>query len=239
MNELLATAIEAHGGLERWRRIKAFTAELSITGAIWHFKGQPDIVRQVTLQASTREQQVRLTPFTAPGLSCLFEEGQLSLIDSDGRIVAHRQHPQQTYAGHTVESQWDYFHAAYFCSYAVWGYFNSPFLYTWPGFVVEELTPWQENGERWRRLKVIFPDYLASHCREQISYFGEDGLLRRHDYTVDVLGGATGANYALSYKAFDGIQVPTQRRIYAYDEQGKRVGHPLLVAIDVNGINFL
>jgi len=47
-------------------------------------------------------------------------------------------------------------------------------------------------------LEVTFPKEYAAHTRVQYSYFGEDGLLRRHLYTVDVLGGAPGANYASS-----------------------------------------
>jgi hypothetical protein len=61
----------------------------------------------------------------------------------------------------------------------------------WPGFVTEEIEPWRENGETWRRLKATFPATVASHNREQVTHFGPDGLMRRHDYTVDVLGGAT------------------------------------------------
>jgi hypothetical protein len=61
----------------------------------------------------------------------------------------------------------------------------------------------RENGEEWRRLKV------ASHSGEQITHFGPDGLMRRHDYTVEVLGGATGANYSTDYKEFQGIKMPT------------------------------
>jgi hypothetical protein len=30
---------------------------------------------------------------------------------------------------------------------------------------------WQENGEVWQRLKVTFPESIASHSREQISCF--------------------------------------------------------------------
>ena len=83
----------------------------------------------------------------------------------------------------------------------MWTYLTTPFLYTYPGFVTEEISPWEENGEIWRRLKVTFPDNIASHTREQISFFGPDGLLRRHDYTVDILGGATGVNY-MSHSAY-------------------------------------
>jgi len=79
---------------------------------------------------------------------------------------------------------------------------------------------------------------VASHIKEQVTYFGPDGLMRRHDYTVEILGGATGANYALNYREFQGIMVPTARRIYAYDEKYQKVPEPLLVSIDVAQVKF-
>jgi hypothetical protein len=33
---------------------------------------------------------------------------------------------------------------------------------------------------------VIFPEEVKSHARERILCFGPDGLLRRHDYAVDI-----------------------------------------------------
>ena len=113
-----------------------------------------------------------------------------------------------------------------------------PFLYTYPGFVIEELATWQEDGEQWRALKVHFPDYIATHTREQISYFGPDGLLRRHQYTVDVLGNAPGLNYASDYRSVSGVMVPTKRRVFAYDGEKQKIPEPLLVAIDVREIEF-
>jgi hypothetical protein len=56
---------------------------------------------------------------------------------------------------------------------------------------------------------VTFPDHIKTHTREQISCFGPDGLLRRQDYTVDILGGAPGLNYATDYRDVDGIIIPT------------------------------
>jgi hypothetical protein len=79
---------------------------------------------------------------------------------------------------------------AYFSRYALWNYLTIPFLYTYPGFATEELAAWRENGEQWRTLKVILPDSIASHWREPVAYFGPDGLLRRHEYRVDIIGGA-------------------------------------------------
>jgi hypothetical protein len=74
-------------------------------------------------------------------------------------------------------------------------YLNTPFHYANEGFVTEEVASIQVESETWMRLKVTFPANVKSHTREQISCFGPDGLLRRHDYTVDILGGATGRSW--------------------------------------------
>ena len=73
-------------------------------------------------------------------------------------------------------------------------HFNSP-LFALSGCKCAEIEPWHKTGEVWRRLRVVFPDYIATHTKEQISHFGPDGLLRRHKYTVDIMGRATGTNY--------------------------------------------
>ena len=104
--------------------------------------------------------------------------------------------------------------------------------------MTEELAPWGENGEQWRPLKVFVPDSLASHSREQVAYFGPDGLLRRHEYPVDVLGGASGLNYAADYANVDGIVVPTKRRVYTPDADKRKIQEPVLVAIDIRDISF-
>jgi hypothetical protein len=72
-------------------------------------------------------------------------------------------------------------HRAYFNGYAMWIYLNTPFLMAMPGFDVEEIAPWQEEGETWRVLRAKFPAEIAGHCPEQDFYVGPDFLLRRHD----------------------------------------------------------
>jgi hypothetical protein len=85
---------------------------------------------------------------------------------------------------------------------------------------------------------VIFPDNIASHTREQVTYFGPDGLMRRHDYSVDVLGGATGAQYIHDYRQVGGIMLPHRRRVYPRGADNQRVPEPVLVAIDVFHANY-
>ena len=96
----------------------------------------------------------------------------------------------------------------------------------------------KENGEIWRPLRVTFPPNIASHTRDQTSYFGPDSLLRRHEYTVDVLAGAKGVNYAYDYREFGGIAIPTTRRVFAYDENKHKVPAPVLVTIDISHVAF-
>jgi hypothetical protein len=137
-----------------------------------------------------------------------------------------------------METPWDDIDLAYFAGEALWTYLNTPFLYDWAWFVSEEIHPIEVDGETWRRLKVTFPDYINSHTREQISCFGPDGLLRRHDFTIDILGGATGLLYAADYRDVDGIIVPTTRRGYAWQGDYQLVSEPLLVAIDMGEITI-
>ena len=85
---------------------------------------------------------------------------------------------------------------------------------------------------------MIVPDSIASHSREQIAYFGPDGLLRRHAYTVDIMGGAAGLNYATDCRSVDGIVVPTKRRFYTPDANNQKISEPVLVAIDIRDIAF-
>lgn len=146
--------------------------------------------------------------------------------------------PESSFDGLVLETPWDDIHVAYFSGEALWTYLNTPFLFTWPGFGTEEIPPIKVGGETWRRLKVTFPDHIKSHTREQISCFGPDGLLRRQDYTVDILGGAPGLNYASHCRDVDGIIVPTKRRIYGWKGDYQLVPAPLLIAIDMGEITI-
>ena len=40
MSDLLALAVVAHGGLDRWHSYRTVSLELSVGGALWDLKGQ-------------------------------------------------------------------------------------------------------------------------------------------------------------------------------------------------------
>jgi hypothetical protein len=238
MNDLLALAVKAHGGLDRWNKVKAIKVAASITGGIWFVKGKGDFLKNVVLTAETRKERLTVD-FPGQDKRATFEPKRIVVETVKGTLIEARDNPIQSFEGQRRETPWDDIHVVYFVGEALWTYLNTPFLYTHDGFATEEIASIQVDGETWRRLKVTFPDYVKSHTREQISCFGPDGLLRRHDYTVDILGGATGLNYASAYRDVDGIIVPTKRRVVAYEGDYKPVMEPLLVAIDMGDITLL
>lgn len=238
MSDLLELAVAAHGGLARWNRFRALWAKMAIRGAIFEAKRIAGLQDDVTYEVQLREERVTVDQFGGSNRRLRFLPSRLVLESFEGDIIETRDNPRDAFKDHTADSPWDALHLGYFSSYALWTYLNLPFLYTYPGFVVEEIAPWPEAGEEWRRLKATFPEGVASHAPEQVTYFGPDGLMRRHDYTVEVLGGATGANYSAGYRDFQGIKVPTTRRVYSYDAQGHKVPEPVLVAIDIEGVSF-
>ena len=238
MTELLNLALKAHGGLDRWNTVKAIKVAASITGAIWYVKGKADFLKNVVLTAETRNERVTVD-FPGQDKRAIFEPNRIVIETAEGTLIEARDNPEESFAGQQRETPWNDIHVIYFVGEALWTYLNTPFLYTHAGFTGEEIPSIQVGGETWRRLKVTFPDTVKSHTREQISCFGPDGLLRRHDYTVDILGGATGLNYASDYRDVDGIIVPAKRRVYAYEGDYQLVKEPLLVAIDMGEIELL
>jgi hypothetical protein len=233
MNDLLDSAVAAHGGLDRWNQVNSITVDASITGAFWHLKGQGDALKDVRLAVETKRQLVTIE-FKGQGRRSVFEPHRVVMRASDGALIDARDDPERSFDGQQFETPWDDIQLAYFVSEAQWTYLNTPFLYTWPGFVTEEITPIEADGETWRRLKVTFPDHIKTHTREQISCFGPDGLLRRHDFTIDILGGVPSSLYATGYRDADGIIVPSTRRAYAQEGDNQVV----MVAIDIGKITI-
>jgi hypothetical protein len=116
----------------------------------------------------------------------------------------------------------------------MWTYVNTPFFLARPGIQSEEIAPWQEAGETWRRLKVNFPAEIATHSTEQTLYFDQQGLLKRHDYHMDISGDIGAAHYVSDIKKFSGIVFPTKHRIFGLQPDGHAAPEPLVVSIDID-----
>jgi hypothetical protein len=234
MDDLLETAVTAHGGLDRWNQITSITVDASIGGAFWSLKNQGDALKQIRFEVETTQQHLTMD-FIGQDKRSVFDPFRVEMQDSGGDLVEARDDPEASFDGHQFETPWDDLHLAYFTGEALWTYLNIPFLYTTAGFSTEEISPIDVDGETWRRLKVTFPEYIKTHTRQQVSCFGPDGLLRRHDFTIDVLDGAPGLLYATDYRDVDGIIIPTTRRAWQGDDHLPEL---LMIAIDMGEITI-
>jgi hypothetical protein len=215
MNDPLDFVLDAHGGLKRWSGVRTLTAKLAAGGPFWGQQGFVDAFLDETLTIDTRRQHAVFTPWTARGQSLVFDTDpeRVVLQTANGQTIESRTSPGSSYAGHDPHSPWDALQVGYFLSYGMWNYLTTPFLLTYPGVQVREISPWHEDGQTWRRLHATFPASITTHSAEQVFYFGADGLLRRLDYTVEADGGRA-ARYTEGYKTFDGLAFPTRRRVY-------------------------
>jgi len=233
MSGLLDDVFEAHGGLERWRGLTRMRFTGSAGGGLPF--PRPDFMTGTGATLDLHAQRVLFQPFGGPDRRGLYTPAHVEVQDAAGAVLAERDDPRQAFAAYPPGRLFDELDMAYFGGYAFWTYLTVPFLLAWDGVRVEETGPWQENGETWRRLRVEFPDYIATHTTVQALYFGPDNLLRRHDYSVEVFGGTMTAHYTMDYRTFDGFGFPTRRRVRRRRPDGTAYG-PVLITVDIDSV---
>jgi hypothetical protein len=238
VNSLVQLTLDAHGGLERWRRFEHVAAHLRNDGVLWALKHQQGVLDDVHVRVALRREWASHSPFVEPNWRTSFEPHRVAIETTDGRVVEERLTPRDAFAGHGLDTPWDRLHLAYFAGYAMWTYLTTPFLFTMDGVATEELQPWHENGETWRRLKATFSPGIATHSTVQIFYIDSDGLLKRHDYDAEVLGGTPAAHYVHEYQEISGILVPTRRKVLGRRPDGTPAPDPLIVTIDLSEVEF-
>lgn len=238
MHPLLAEVLDAHGGLDRWRRYSTLSATIVTGGEFWAMK---DIVQDSDPRRSTvdlRRQRATLAPYGNPDWTSVFTPDRIAIEDRSGTVIAERFDPRAAFEGHAMTTPWDPLHRAYFNGYALWTYFNAPFLLAEPDFAIEEIAAMETDGEMWRGLRATYPDRIATHSSVQDFYFGPDGLLRRHDYHVDIAGGFAGAHLVADHVDVDGLKLPTRRRAYQRNDDLSVRPDPLMVSIDLSDFQF-
>ena len=237
MTDLLELAIDAHGGWERWQRLKTLSAHVHVGGAVWPLKGWPDVFSDVRFSIDPHRQHVEYSRSGDAGRRSVYEPGRTATLADDGKVIEQRESPRDSFQGHGLATRWDAQHLVYFAGYAMWTYLTTPFLFKLPHVQPEEVEPWDEDGETWRRLEVTFPASVHSHSAVQTFYFDASGILRRHDYSVDVMGGTSSANYASEHRTFGGIVFPVKRRVYAKGPDNRPLRDRVAVAIDFLAID--
>jgi hypothetical protein len=238
MRDLMDGVLEAHGGLEQWNQYHELRATIITRGDFWGMHGLVQDPGPRLMRVKLHEEWSSVAPFGAPDMLTDFTPDRIAILKTDGTVVAERSDPRAAFEGHGQKTPWDPLHRAYFNGYALWTYLTTPFLLAMQGVQTEEIGLWREGAETWRILRALFPSTIASHSTVQDFFFGEDLLLRRHDYDVDVAGGFHAAQLVFGYVEADGVKLPTQRRAYMRGPDHRPALDPVMVSIDISGIRF-
>lgn len=237
MSDLLSLVLRAHGGVQRWLELKTAAVIVRSGGEMLDRKA-PQGREPLRFTISLHEQSTSAVPVGNPERRILFRPDRVAIEKANGELIGERINPRASFEGHDLDTKWDPLHRVYFSGYAMWIYLNAPFMLIMPEVQTEEIAPLEQNGETWRGLQVTLPANLVSHSSVQKFYFGGDFLLRRQDYTLEIVGGRNVAHYVFEIKSFDGLLVATKRRAYLCDDKYNVLRDRLLIWLDLSDIEF-
>jgi hypothetical protein len=208
---LLDECLAAYGGLERWRAADGVEVKVSARGLAFAMRGNGRPLTDTRARVRTTGQHVEF--FDWP------RSGETAILTSDEARIGDRGREQPLWG-----RRWDELDFLAFGGAAMWTYISLPFVLA--GWGAEELPG--------RRLRFQVPEPIRSHCREQTIQLDERGLIVRHDYVAESFGRwARGVHRSSRFETFDGLPVPTRRRVRL------RPFGPVVVRVDVSDARWV
>jgi hypothetical protein len=231
---LLTTVLDAHGGAERWRSFDGVSAKVVSGGFLWGMKGFELDSAPRRMTSEFKQQLTRTEPFGNPDWRMTYQPDRVTIETVAGDMVAEQLAPRDTFDGHAWETPWTPLQLGYFNGYAMWTYYNLPFLLGEPGVQTTDIPSIALDGRTLRGLRAEFSTGIHTHCPIQQLYFDDEGLLRRHDYQVDVAGGTLAAQFVSDYVEVQGLRFPTRRRVFMRNGVGTLATDRVLVSVDLS-----
>jgi hypothetical protein len=104
MNDLATLAIDAHGGLDRWRQLKTVSAHLLQGGALWQLNGQGGVLDDVHLTVDLRREWASHWPFGQSNRHSSFQPDRVAIEKNGGEVVEERANPRESFRGHKFDT---------------------------------------------------------------------------------------------------------------------------------------
>ena len=215
---MLERACERHGGWQTWQRIWRVSLRIeSFSSPLLRLKGlertfsAPDRV-----EIFPHEQKTVLHDYPDAAHVGIFERGAVRLdAASDRRVVAESTGHRQKFPLRSIRNSWTALDAVYFFGYALWHYHSLPFTLG-PARLIGHRQTSDGESTGLDVLDVELPADVPTHSRRQAFYFDSSGLLVRHDYVSEPIGGWTrGAHYWEDYQLASGVPIARRRRVVA------------------------
>jgi len=237
--EIVDLVLNAHGRRNHWDLLNTVTIRVSIGGITWPRKGYPNSLDDIIFKANLHSPLDMWSPMFAPDQKAAYNGTDVSILKESGEIIEQLKSARDSFEGHELLTPWSKLQLVYLVGYATWNYMHTPFMFPKRGFHFLKMDPWEEGGETWRRLQVIFPESIPTHSTRQVFYFSEECLLKRGDYWPEVLGNHSAVHYYSDYNDFDGIKAPTTHRIYPLnDKDNSAIKDILLVSLDISSMLY-
>lgn len=235
--ELLETMVAAHGGNRKWFEFDKATAVVSIDGEVWA-SGSAMAFAHTEVEILTQEESVTLVSLPNRCVRSVFKPNIIQLETPGEELLETRYNPKSSFHPGGKLSDWDRFQLAYVCSYSIWNCLTQPFLFTYSGFDVKEVSALSVGGETWRGVRVTYPAYIASPSREVICYVGDDGLMRRQDFVHQNLDGIGISSFMTEYADIQGLRIPVKRSLYPTKDLDKPGEKSLFATIGISDLRF-
>ena len=91
--DLFELALNAHGGLDRWRQVQSLDVRISLTGGLYRLKGYPDGVPNTLMHVETRRIAVDVSPWIGMGIVGHFVPDRVWITDGERRVIDQRSDP--------------------------------------------------------------------------------------------------------------------------------------------------
>ena len=188
---LLDECLAAYGGLKRWQAEEAVEVRVSARGQAFWMKGNGRPLTDARCRVRTTGQHVEFADWPDPGVTAVMTSEECRIGET------RRREPR-------FGRRWDELDFLAFGGAAMWTYMALPFV----------LAEWGAEELPGRRLRFTVPEPIRSHCREQTIHLDAAGLIVRHRYTAEAFGRwARGDHRSTRFITFDGLPVPTRRRV--------------------------
>lgn len=107
MIEMLRRILDVHGGLDRWNGYNKVEATIVSGGGFLPLKGvlQDRSPRRMTVWL--HEQRSSVFPYGSADQCSVVMPERIAIEKKDGRLVAERRAPKDSFAGHQMSTHWD------------------------------------------------------------------------------------------------------------------------------------
>jgi hypothetical protein len=247
---LIDRVLEAHGGLERWRKLSFFTAHVSISGAalppadgcppsetshvMVHSYSLPTArtskptLREFVVEGETGRPHVTTYGAVEPDRCGVCTPDRVEFRGGDGNVLQSLDDPMASLLARPADVPFRPLERAYIFAFLVWDAVVGPFMLDDPDVHVMERVERNESGSQSLTLEVRCPRRISPLAPDKVLHVGPKMLLRRSDCQLDSLRLGRVADTASSPADFGGVIVSTLRRLQAINRDGIIEAQPLI-----------